>query len=87
MEQQNAEEEVQRLHHQLLYDCGFPRYENYMDQLNQQTEQENGQDNDLMCKGNGHHNWSLQKDTCECGELKSSTPWKDTPWGAASEER
>ncbi len=31
--------------------------------------------NFLMCKGNGHHNWSLNKDSCECGELKSD----DTP--------
>lgn len=23
----------------------------------------------LMCRGNGHHNWSLTKDRCECGEL------------------
>lgn len=23
----------------------------------------------LMCKGNGQHNWSLQKQSCECGEL------------------
>lgn len=23
----------------------------------------------LTCRGNGHHNWSLTKDRCECGEL------------------
>ncbi len=39
-------------------------------------EQEEEATNDPMCKGNGHHNWSLQKDTCECGELTSSTPWE-----------